>query len=61
MTATSKNGIRRQLHTLDDLIAYGNELDDDRRASLFEFGDLIGEYEAAHLNCAGESPGAIRS
>lgn len=61
MTAMSKNRIHQQLHTLEDLIAYGNDLDDARRASLFEFGDLIGEYVTAHLNGGGESPAAVRS
>ena len=50
MTAMSKSRIRQQLHTLEDLIAYGNELDDARRASLFEYGDCVAEYIARHAN-----------
>ena len=61
MTAMSKSRIRQQLHTLEDLIAYGNELDDARRASLFEYGDLVNGYIAANANGAGNSPAAVRS
>ena len=50
MTAMSKSGIRRHLRTLEDLIAYGNDLDDARRASLFEYGDCVAEYIARHAN-----------
>jgi hypothetical protein len=56
-----RRSIRRRLHTLEDLIAYGNDLDDARRASLFEYGDLVNEYIAVHANGAGNSPAAVRS
>jgi hypothetical protein len=43
-----RRSIRRRLHTLEDLIAYGNDLDDARRASLFEYGDCVADYIAQH-------------
>src|SRR5579864_7016209 len=60
MTAMSKSGIRRHLRTLEDLIAYGNDLDDARRATLFEYGDCVANYIAQHDNGDAESPAAVR-
>ena len=40
----------RQIQTLEDLIAYGNELDDTRRALLFEFGDIMATYAEKRTN-----------
>lgn len=48
--------IHQQLHSLKDLIAYGNDPDDAHQASLFEFGDLIGEYVAAHARNGSHRP-----
>jgi hypothetical protein len=45
-----RGSIRRALRTLEDLIAYGNDLDDARRASLFEYGDCVAEYITRHAN-----------
>jgi hypothetical protein len=56
-----RRSIRRRLHTLEDLIAYGNDLDDARRASLFEYGDCIAEYIAQHANGDAGSAAAVRT
>jgi hypothetical protein len=61
MTAMSKSRIRQQLQTLEDLIAYGNDLDDARRASLFEYGDCVADYIAQHANGDAGSPEAVRT
>ncbi len=53
--------VRRHLRTLEDPIAYGNELDDERRASLFEFDDVLDEYIEAHANGEADSPTAVRA
>ena len=61
MTAMSKSGIHRQLQTLEDLIAYGNDLDDARRASLFEYGDCVAEYIARHAHGDAGSATVVRT
>jgi len=61
MTARLRRSIQRNLHTLEDLIAYGNELDDARRASLFEYGDCLIAYIARYANGNAEAPPAVRT
>jgi hypothetical protein len=63
MTAAppQRRSIRRHLHSLEDLIAYGNDLDDARRTSLFEYGDCVAEYIARHANGDVGSTAAVRT
>jgi len=51
----------RQIQTLEDLIAYGNELDDTRRALLFEFGDIIATYAEKRTNGNASSATDLRA
>ncbi len=53
--------VQRHLRILEYLIAYGSHLDDERRASLFEFGDVLDEYIETHAKGEAESPAAVRT
>ena len=51
----------RQIQTLEDLIAYGNELDDTRRAALFESGDIMATYAEKRTNGNASSATDLRA